>query len=258
MQFYFLFAPMQTIDLATGQQVNITYELAAVGERILAFIIDLVVVGGGILLLFFLASVAYPSDLDDSSLVFVGVMGFVLIATFILYNFLFELLSHGQSLGKKAMAIQVVRLDGEPPAPADYLLRAILHFVDTLLSGGIIGLLLIGSTRQRQRIGDMTAGTTVIKMRASEQFRLGDILRISTIEDYEPKYLGVRQFSEQDMLLIKNTLARAQTYSNATHQHIVEELAVKVADQLGEQKPSQQTAVEFLRTLIRDYIVLTR
>jgi uncharacterized RDD family membrane protein YckC len=247
---------MQTIDLPTGQQVKIEYELATLGERVLAILLDLMVVVGGGLILLFIFSSAFGFVLDNAWEVW-GIAGFLFLAAFIVYNFLFELLSHGQSLGKRALGIQVVRLDGEEPAPADYLLRAILHFADTFITGGVVGALLIGSTPRRQRIGDMTAGTSVIKVRPSERFLLEDILRISSLEDYEPRYPEVRQFSESDMLLIKNTISRAQRYRNLAHQQLIRELAKDVAGQLG-LSVVPGPPEEFLKTLIRDYIVLTR
>jgi uncharacterized RDD family membrane protein YckC len=247
---------MQTIDLPTGQQVKIEYELATLGERVLAVLVDLMVVVGGGLILLYIFSSAFGSRLDGGWEVW-GIAGFLFLAAFILYNFLFELLSHGQSLGKRALGIQVVRLDGEEPTPADYLLRALLHFADTFITGGVVGALLIGSTPKRQRIGDMTAGTAVIKMQPSERFLLDDILRISSLEDYEPRYPDVRQFSERDMLLIKNAITRAQRYANPAHFQLIRELAADLARQLG-LGTVPGPPEEFLKTLIRDYIVLTR
>ncbi|MEL6659082.1 MAG: RDD family protein [Bacteroidota bacterium] len=246
---------MQTIDLQTTQNVTIEYELATLGERTLAIIIDLVVVSVGYFLLTLLVTAAF--DITWSAFQ-AGIFGFVVpLACFIIYNFLYELLSHGQSVGKKALGIQVVRLDGEEPVPADYLLRALFYFVDLLATIGILGGLLISSTPRRQRLGDMTAGTAVIKMRPTSRFGLSDILKISSLADYEPAYPAVRQFSEKDMLLIKNTIARYQQYPNEANRRLVFELAKQLAQQLDAGE-AYRNATEFLKTLIRDYIVLTR
>ncbi len=246
---------MQTIDIRTTQNVTIEYEMAGLGERVLAQIIDLIVVGGVYLLfflLFFTAMRGNWAEMDQRIYFFVLPFCF-----FVLYHFFFELLSHGQSLGKKALSIQVVRLDGEDPSPSDYLLRALLHFADLLGTVGILGALLIGSSPKRQRLGDMTAGTTVIKVKTSERFSLEDILRISSLEDYEPKYPAVRRFSEEDMLLIKNAIARYQRYPNKAHAQVIKALAHRLATLLEVPFPLHNET-EFLKTLIRDYIVLTR
>lgn len=247
---------MQTIDLKTTQNVTIEYELATLGERMLAVIVDLIVVGIAYFLLAAIVTAAFNATWSGMQ---AGIFGFVLpLACFLVYNFLFELLSHGQSLGKRALSIQVVRLDGEEPAPADYLLRALFYFVDLMATAGILGGLLISSSPKRQRLGDMTAGTSVIKMNASNRFGLGDILRISSLEDYEPRYPQVRQFSEEDMLLIKNTIARYQRYPNSANRNILQDLAAQLGLQLDAPREETRNAAEFLKTLIRDYIVLTR
>jgi hypothetical protein len=88
-------------------------------------------------------------------------------------------------------------------------------------------------------------------------FRLEDILNISTLENYEPKYLAVRQMSEADMLLIKNLLARYQTWRNPAHIEAIQEATQHICQVLNIPAP-RNNQLEFLKTLIRDYIVLTR
>jgi uncharacterized RDD family membrane protein YckC len=247
---------MQTIDLRTTQNVTIEYELATLGERMLAVIVDVIAVIIGYYILMGMILVAFSVSWNEVSL---GILSFIMpLVCFLLYSFLYELLSHGQTLGKKAVSIQVVRLDGEEPAPADYLLRALFYFVDLVATAGILGGLLISSSPKRQRLGDMTAGTSVIKMKSTSRFGLNDILRISSLEDYEPSYPNVRQFSEEDMLLIKNTIARYQRYPNSANRKLLHELSLQLAAQLDIPREDTQNTTEFLKTLIRDYIVLTR
>ncbi|NET36890.1 MAG: RDD family protein, partial [Cyanothece sp. SIO1E1] len=179
------------------------------------------------------------------------------ICMFMIYQLLSEVLADGRSWGKKIMSLKVVRLDGEEPGLSDYLLRAVFHLVDTLMSVGILGALLISSTRQRQRLGDMTANTTVIRTKHQVQFALEDILRINTLSNYEPQFPEVRQFNEQDMLLIKGVIARCSKYQNAAHQKALNELVQTVCGKL-EVTEVPKDKIKFLKTLIRDYIVLTR
>jgi hypothetical protein len=125
------------------------------------------------------------------------------------------------------------------------------------LTIGILGSILIASTTKKQRLGDMTANTTVIKLKPNLRFGLEDILRINTLDNYEPQYPAVRQYSEQDMLFIKNVLSRFRKHPNAAHRQIINDLVTKIQQQLGLQElPADK--LEFLKILIRDYIVLTR
>jgi hypothetical protein len=165
--------------------------------------------------------------------------------------------SNGQSWGKRALGIRVVRLDGREPGFGDYFLRAVFHLIDSLLSAGILAALLISTSGKNQRLGDMTANTTVIRARHYQRFKLCDILKISTLGEYQPHYTAVRKLSEQDLLLVKNAIGRYQSFPNAAHQQAINELSQKLKDIL-EIDEIPRDKIAFLKTLIRDYIVLTR
>ena len=248
---------MQTIDIRTTQNVTIEYELASLRERLLAFIIDVIIVAVLYLVLFMTLLSTLRASLFQDSIGVRLLQGLLPIGGFLLYQLLSEVLADGQSWGKRSMGIKVVRLDGQEPSLSDYLLRTFFHIVDTVVSGGIVAALLISSSAKNQRLGDMTANTTVIRMKHNLRFKLIDILKINSIEDYEPKYPQVRQLSEKDMLIIKNTISRYRNYQNKAHREVVNELVERLVTQLEIEKwPKNE--VEFLKTLIRDYIVLTR
>ena len=65
-----------------------------------------------------------------------------------------------------------MRLDGREPGLSDYLLRAVFHLVDSILSAGIVAAILVSTSAKNQRLGDLTANTTVIRTRHSRQFKL--------------------------------------------------------------------------------------
>ena len=248
---------MATIEIRTTQNVTIEYELASLRERMLALLIDclFVVVFCAVL---YLSLLSATNDTDSGSGTGMYIIyGLLPIAVFISYQLFSEVLANGQSWGKRSMGIRVVRLDGREPAPGDYLLRAVFHLVDTITSGGIVAALLISTSARNQRLGDMTANTTVIRMRRHQRFKLEDILSIHTLDDYQPRYPAVKKLSEQDMLLVKNVVSRYQIYHNEAHRKLVFELVERMRQLLGiEEVPPDRIA--FLKTLIRDYIVLTR
>lgn len=248
---------MDTIEIRTTQNVVIEYELAALRERILAFFIDLIIVGAIYIVLSLTLLSLIIRSLESSGGMYGVLFSLLPIIFFLFYQLLSEVLADGQSWGKKAMGIKVVRLDGQEPGLSDYLLRTVFHMVDTLFSGGILASLLISSSPKNQRLGDMTANTTVIRVRHNLRFRLEDILNISSLENYEPRFPEVKQLSEQDMLLIKSTIARYRAHPNTAHTEAINQLVAHLQNLLGipEQRGSK---VEFLRTLIRDYIVITR
>ncbi len=247
---------MPTIDITTTQNVTIEYELAGPQDRFLAFFIDVIIVGALNILIFLVLIDAWINTLEDSSSI-EHFLSFLPMTLFVGYHLLSEIIANGQSWGKKVAGIKVVRLDGEEPGWSDYLLRSIFHVVDSFLSFGILAGLLINSSSKKQRLGDMTANTVVIKVKFNKRFQLADIMKINSIEEYEPTYLEVRKLREKDLLLIKSTINRYHTYKNQTHTDLIDKLVDRIVEELDlDEKPTKK--IEFLQTLIRDYIVLTR
>jgi uncharacterized RDD family membrane protein YckC len=239
---------MKTIELTTTQQVTIEYQLARLQERIFAYVLDWLVL---LALLWVLTIFGAIMQLYY----FFG--GFLMLVMFFSYHFLCEWLMNGQSLGKKAMGIRVVKLNGREATLSDYLLRVSFHLIDTLFSFGLVATIFITSSNRNQRLGDITANTAVIRTRPDQQFSLKDILKINDLSDYEPTYPQVSQFSEQDMLLVKNAIARRARFGNAAHRTALNELCQQLASKMELQKvPKDKMA--FLKTVVRDYIVLTR
>ncbi len=243
----------KTIEITTTQNVTIEYELAPLRERMVAWLLDFVIVVFGYILLYQIISLLFR-ELGDSSIAF-----FLLpLLLYFLYNIFFEIWNGGQTPGKKVMNTKVVRLDGKDPEWSDVVLRAMLQLVDSLFSAGVVGVLLIKTTGKSQRFGDMAANTTVIKLYASQfAYRLEDILNISSLDNYQPVFPQVRRLSERDMIFIKNVLSRRQKYANQAHEEVVEDLVTHLMPLLDiGQRPNNRP--EFLKTLLRDYIVLTR
>ncbi len=248
---------MQTIDIRTTQNVTIEYELATLRERMLAFFIDFLIIIAIYLVLLFMLLGAFGGAIIESPMLGYFVYGLLPIVGFMAYQFLSESLANGQSWGKRAMGIKVVRVDGLQPGLSDYFLRAVFLLVECILSMGVLAALLISSSPKNQRLGDMTANTAVIRTRSNSRFQLQDILKISSIETYIPQYPEVRRLSEQDMLLIKHLISRQRQYNNPAHQKAVQEAAERLSAVL-ELREVPRNKIEFLKTLIRDYIVLTR
>jgi uncharacterized RDD family membrane protein YckC len=250
---------MASIELLTAQNVQIEYELASLQERFLAILIDLLIVFGGYYALLILLSIATEGALFSGSGFLMSFFFYLLpIALFVIYQFGTEIWLSGQSYGKRAMGLKVVRLDGTFSRLSDHLIRAIFYLIDLTLSAGILGALSILASPNRQRFGDHAAHTTVIRLRSKLRFELSDIFKIDSIEEYEPTYEEVKQLTESDMLLIKQALARYKAYPNAAHQELIENLAEKMKELLQIESTHQHRAEGFLKLLIRDYIVLTR
>jgi len=142
----------------TNQNIEIKLELAGLGDRILAFLIDACIIFLYILFVVFLMSILGSGGNE--------VLWFVFLLPFVFYSLLFEIFANGQTPGKKIRAIKVVKLDGGSPGILNYFLRWVLRPIDILIYGSIAVMSII-VTKTGQRIGDSAAGTTVIRLRAS-------------------------------------------------------------------------------------------
>ena len=148
---------MAESTILTGQFVRISQTPASIGERIIALIIDYVLIGFYIFsTVTVLSKLRLPSDF--TMIFFLA----VIYLPVLFYSFLCEMFNYGQSLGKRLMNIRVVKADGSVPSISSYLLRWLLFPIDGPITGGL-GLLVALLTKNSQRMGDLAAGTMVIK-----------------------------------------------------------------------------------------------
>lgn len=195
-------------------------------------------------------------DIDESDFFILFLLIFI-IPVWFGYHFFCESFAGGQSIGKKALRIKVVRNDGQQMDMSDYSMRWMFRIIDILLSSGIIAVIAIMSSSKNQRLGDMVGDTSVIKLDPKNKIFLRDIKAIKNKESYEPTYFDVVHFTEDDMLLLKNTLERAKLHPNDHYRALLKELTEKICTQL-EIKVIPKKRVKFLQTILNDYIVLTR
>ena len=247
---------MDTISLETSQNVTIEYELAGIWERILAFFIDTVILYAYLILVFVLFAFGDSEELLSNDLA----LFFYLIVTlpvWLGYHLFCETIFSGQSIGKMALKIKVVKNDGQQMDMSDYSMRWMFRIIDIMLSFGLIGVVAIMSSWRNQRIGDMVGDTSVIKLNPNNKIFIKDILAIKKKMSHVITYEGVVKFTEDDMLLLKNALERAKINPNDYYRKLLAELARKICDQLDiKDVPKKRT--KFLKTILNDYIVLTR
>lgn len=232
---------MSTIRVQTAQNVTLEYEVASVGERILAAIIDYLVLGAWALLWVLL--IAALGAKNNTLYVLIAI---VVGATYVFYDLLCELFFNGQSLGKKARDIKVMRLDGTKPTLGDYLLRWILRIVDISTMNGLVAVIVILVNGRGQRLGDLAAGTTVISTRQRQSG--GPLAPTFTSPDYMVVFPQAAQLQDHDVATIRQLLHKGLEHENYM---LLNEVATKVKDLTGIQ--TQLSDEAFLRTVLRDH-----
>lgn len=243
---------MQNIEINTTQNVRITYEIAHLGDRVAALVIDLLIVGAGALI-----SMLFSALFTGESVSYVFYLFVLPFAMF--YTLVSEILMKGQTIGKRALKLQVVKLNGEEARGSDYFLRWIFRLIDIFLSLGMIATIFVVTSKKGQRLGDLVAETAIIRVKPADQMSLASIINRHEKEHYEAQFPQVVKLSESDMLLIQNVLQRYNKYKNKAHRDALYLLAKKVKQRLNlEDNEINDESIRFLKTLIKDYIVLTR
>lgn len=245
---------MKTIDIITSHNVAIDYEAASVMNRGVGALLDLLVIGGYIMIISF---VLISAGLRFENFDAIVVVYYLLMLPVFFYSVLFEYLLKGQTIGKLAMGIRVIKLNGENANLSDYMMRWAFRIIDFWFSAGSVAAIFIASTEKGQRLGDILAQTAIVKMKPEQVYTIKDILSITDRSKHEPTYLGVTKFTDEDMILIKNVINRVQKYPNEPHKQLVRELALKASQQLNLAEVPEKK-LSFLKTLLQDYIVLTR
>ena len=243
---------MVVVEINTAQNVTIQYEIPTLLERILAYIIDalLLWISIGLVSAFFGLAFEWSQTREYAVLS-------SMIIIFLFYNLISEIWLDGQTLGKKLMKIKTVKLDGREMKMNDYLVRWAFRSLDIYLSIGSLALMLISSTEKNQRMGDILSNTVVIKQHPALKLDVNDILKMRSSNEYIPIYPLVTRLTEEDMLLVKNVFDRVKKYPNPAHQQALEELCKKVATILDLNKmPADKLG--FIKAIINDYVVLTR
>ena len=154
------------------------------------------------------------------------------------------------------MKIKVVTLHGRTAKSQDYFLRWIFRIMEITFSGGMIAALYISSTEKNQRIGDMLAQTTIIKLRSDQLYNLSSLLKMGQ-KKRKIKYTKVTMYNDDDMMLVKDTLSRYKKNPSDENLKFISTLAKKISDDLGV-KLDVKRQEQFMETILFDYITLTR
>lgn len=222
------------VSVLTSQNVEIDYEIASVGERVLAAIIDGLILGG---LFIGLAFIAFAID---------GALGailwFVGIACAVFYPLICEIFMQGQTFGKRVRKIRVVKLDGSQPTVGSYFLRWVIG----LFERGLIGLVVLLVSDKGQRLGDMAAGTTVIK--TDDVSIPSATMQLVVEENYEPMFPEVTKLTDEDIATIREVVDECVEGGNTAALNV---LARKIKDLIGVE--SGMTPYQFLVRVIKDY-----
>lgn len=243
---------MESVKVNTSQHVEIDYPVSGLGERIAARLIDLACFIGLYILFILLVLMTGLSGLSDASpYIFYLAIGLYFTA-YVFYNLICEIFMNGQSIGKRLMKIKVISLDGGQPTIGQYFIRWVFRIVDFGMTGQVGGLICIAVSEKKQRIGDIVAGTTVIRTVPRTAFE--QIAFRPVEEDYIPVFNNANELSDRDMELIHEVLI---TFNKTHNPDLIYTMAARISAHLSLSIPQGMNELDFLRTIVKDYNYIT-
>jgi uncharacterized RDD family membrane protein YckC len=238
--------------VVTTQNVVINYQVANIGERLLARLLDLLFFAVYLIVTIYLivgnVLKGIPGSMENRRLeTAIDILVFIPVLTYTLWA---EPLFNGRSVGKLIMGIKVVKVDGTPASIGDFAYRWVLR----LLEGefGIFTCLALPVaivSGKSQRIGDMVAGTILIRTKQTSSLRNTILRQINP--NYKVVFPQVANLNDRDMNIIRDVMQQSFDTGNYA---LLEYLAHKVKTVMNVFPPPHQLpTVQFLNIVLADY-----
>jgi uncharacterized RDD family membrane protein YckC len=233
------------LEVETPDHVVLRYDLAGGGNRGFAALVDFVV--ATLLVAGMLALGVVLGALLPARLLFPLQGVFVLVTLLVGWSYfvLLEWLWEGRTLGKRIFGLRVISADGSPASFTAVLIRNLIRVVDFLPGFYGLGLLAIVLSSRSQRLGDLAAGTFVVR---APRPRI-DLLSLRTVAGSEGPAVAVRGLSGELQRLVREFVARERALPDAHRRRI----AGSIAGALRARDPglTEPDDVELIRAVAR-------
>ncbi len=257
----------QTISIETPEHFELQFQLAGIGTRFLAYLVDRLVQIGVFFLVLFVGLAVFFSlhgvlDLQEWSRQIWAHVGRWVIAGLILayaiifvgYFMLFEYFWSGSTPGKRWQGIRVIRKDGRPISFFDSAIRNILRLVDILADAYPIGLVVMFLDPWTRRLGDLAAGTLVVLDTHHEQPVMGTRRSLEEFHDPEIRRVAT-DLSPDEYQLVVRFLSRRTGLEPAARERIAWEIFARVfrdSVYMRSGTPDPEALLERLATAYRE------
>lgn len=257
------------LNIDTPELVEIEMPLAGIGSRFIALLVDMLIWFAGFILLFvILVAILAESHtkLGISEQWSVALFLFSIFLLFWGYFTLFEAFWNGRTPGKRVARIRVIQRSGRAIGIIESMTRNLIRYIDMqpfpLYAVGVIS---IFATRQHQRLGDMAAGTLVVRDRALEEPGWGDSsTRTFTAHAFVPSApapephmaytlasIGIAKLSSSDLEVLEGFFSRRLDMSLETRAALAERIAAAIRTKSGLEQPAGASVETFLEATAR-------
>ena len=211
----------QQFGIETPEHVALHVDLAGLGSRAAAGIVDAGVAGLGLLLLFWLFALIGLTGPSGALVGWVLAMVILVFAfSFLAYFVLLEALNGGRTLGKQLLGIRVVMDTGHPVTPTAAVVRGLFRLLDFFLPF-LPGLWMILLHRRNQRFGDIVAGTIVVRDSPMDWIMAPPARPAGP----EPVESGPPELTDEEFRLLDQFLARAADLDATVQSRLATDLA---------------------------------
>ena len=210
--------PEESLDIQTPENVAFGYQVAGIGSRFLATLLDtllIVVLQIVVFLVIVLALRAFDLLGETIAAWVFAVLGIVGFIFFWGYYIFFEMLWNGQSPGKRWVGLRVIRTDGTPITLSESFIRNLTRLVDFLPAMYGIGIISMFLDKRSRRLGDLAAGTLVVHDRAPISIQALSVKRTVnfSMQGFKPISLDgfpLERLTNDDLALIEDFLLRRE------------------------------------------------
>jgi uncharacterized RDD family membrane protein YckC len=256
------------LNIDTPELVDIQMPLAGIGSRFIALLVDTLIWFAGLLVLLVLL-VLFPMNIAAVSEKSAEWAFAVIIFLIFLLNWgyftLFEAFWNGRTPGKRVARIRVIQRSGRSIGLLESMARNLVRYVDQFPFFYAVGVIAIFCTRQHQRLGDLAAGTLVVRDRVEDAPLWGESgARTFTAQIFPPSAPapephnayslpadGIARLSPTDLEVFEGFFARRLDMSLPTRHALAERIAAAIRAKSGLEPPEGASVETFLEATAR-------
>jgi uncharacterized RDD family membrane protein YckC len=256
------------LSIDTPELVAIEMPLAGIGSRFIALLVDYLIWGAAFTVLALLLTVILPSVLSYSQLTANWVVAVFILLTFLLnwgYFTLFEAFWNGRTPGKRVARIRVIQRSGRAIGLFESMARNLVRYIDQIPGPYVVGVITMFVTKQHQRLGDLAAGTLVVRDREQPAPMWSEAAArtftapvfAATAPMTEPHVAltlpatGIAKLSPADLGVLEGFFARRLDMSMETRQRIAQRIAAALTAKSGLEPPEGVSVETFLEAAAR-------
>jgi len=222
--------------IITPEAVVLDFERAGVASRTIAFALDALALGVTLVVLLLVTFLLLDDEGGGGAAVAAVLTS---LGVVIVWFTAFETLWRGRTLGKAAMGLRVVSADGTTVRFQQAFLRATVGIVDFfLLPIGFVAVVATLVSPRDQRLGDMAAGTLVVRERAASSYVAPAWFRTPPGYEGYGNALDVAALDEETYGLVRSYLLRVPELTGGAREHLAVRLANPVAVRMGHTPPA--------------------